>query len=131
MLIEGSTPYATERLLQLAGEISANVKQAGSSDRKLFHLAAVFACNFANRMWAISDDILRTKGYDITMLEPLLRMTLENALKSRPADVQTGPARRHDTDIINSHIEQLPEQYAEIYRMVSDNISNAYPHEQN
>ena len=82
-------------------------------------------------MWTISDDILRAKGYDLTMLEPLLRMTLDNALKSCPADVQTGPARRHDTDIINSHIEQLPEQYAEIYRMISDNISNAYPHEQN
>lgn len=131
MLIEGNTPETAGQLLRLAQTISTNVKYAGSSDRKLFHLAAVFACNFANRMWTISDEILRTKGYDLTMLEPLLRMTLDNALKSHPADVQTGPARRHDTDIINSHIKQLPEQYAAIYRMISDNISKAYPHEQN
>ncbi|MBD5192638.1 MAG: DUF2520 domain-containing protein [Bacteroidales bacterium] len=131
MLIEGDTPATVKRLFNLAEQVSANVRYADSTDRKLFHLAAVFACNFANRMWAISDDILRSRGFDLTLLEPLLRMTLNNALSSRPDAVQTGPARRHDTEIIADHISRLPDDYAEIYRIVSENISNAYPNEQN
>ncbi|MDE6265760.1 MAG: DUF2520 domain-containing protein [Muribaculaceae bacterium] len=131
MLIEGNSTVTSQRLFTLAEKISGNVRFADSTDRKLFHLAAVFACNFTNRLWAISDEILRTRGFDLTLLEPLLRMTLDNALKSSPADVQTGPARRHDSAVISSHIEQLPDDYAEIYRLISENIANAYPNEQN
>lgn len=127
MLIEGNNPDSAQNLTRLASMISNRVKQADSNDRKQFHLAAVFACNFANRMWAIADDILKQKGFDITILEPLLRMTLNNALAAPPAQIQTGPARRHDTHIIENHLSQLPQDYAEIYRLISDNIIKAYP----
>lgn len=131
MLIEGNSQETADNLFRLASGISKNVRFAGSADRKLFHLSAVFACNFTNRMWAIADEILHTGGYDITLLEPLLKMTLRNALASAPKDVQTGPARRHDDKVINAHLSALPESYAKIYKLISENISSAYPHEQN
>lgn len=131
MLIEGNNDYANAELTRLAHCVSKNVRYADSDRRKLFHLAAVFACNFTNRMWAIADDILRTEGYDLSLLEPLMKKTLENALIAPPSQLQTGPARRHDNRIIENHLARLPQDYADIYRTISDNIKNAYPDEQN
>ncbi len=131
MLIEGNNEYTNTGLTQLAKCISENVRFADSNHRKLFHLAAVFACNFANRMWAIADDILQAEGYDLSILEPLMKRTLANTLIAPPAELQTGPARRHDNQIIENHLARLPQDYANIYRTISDNIQNAYPDEQN
>ncbi len=126
ILIEGNSKATFESLFELACRISKKVEAADSDKRKLLHRAAVFACNFANYMWCISDDILKEGGYDLSILEPLLRMTLDNALKSGARASQTGPARRGDFNIIEEHASLLPEQYAGLYRMISEKINDDF-----
>ena len=100
---------------------------ADSTARKRFHLAAVFACNFVNHLWSIADEILKDGGYDLSILEPLMRVTLENATKYGPDNVQTGPAKRGDTHIIKSQIESLDDdEKRNIYKVLTEAIIRKY-----
>ncbi|MDE5785120.1 MAG: DUF2520 domain-containing protein, partial [Duncaniella sp.] len=90
------------------------------------HIAAVFACNFSNYMWSIAYDLLAKHNIPFDVLAPLLRETLDKALKMPPHDGQTGPARRCDIRIIEAHAASLPEKERELYRLISKNIMESY-----
>lgn len=125
--IEGSDPATFDALFALAGSISHVVEKADSTRRKSLHLAAVFACNFANLMWMEADEILRDEGLTVNYLMPLLNMTLGKLRSISPAEAMTGPARRHDTAIIDSHLKLLPEDKQTIYRLLSETIMRKFP----
>lgn len=120
--IEGSDKAVCDALLALARDISHVVEVADSNRRKQLHLAAVFACNFANLMWMEADEILRSEGLTVNYLRPLLEMTLGKLRNLSPAEAMTGPARRNDTAVIESHLSLLPPEKRQIYRMLSDEI---------
>ena len=124
--IEGVDRDVCDALISLANSISRSVEEADSSRRKVLHLAAVFACNFANLMWVEADEILRSEGLTINYLMPLLKVTLGKLRDISPAEAMTGPARRHDTDIIESHLAMLPPDKREIYRLLSDAIMDKF-----
>ncbi len=50
--IEGSDVDAQKEISDLARLMSENIKIADSEQRKHIHVAAVFACNFSNHLWA-------------------------------------------------------------------------------
>ncbi len=56
--IEGSTEATTEFLKGIASQLSHKVYETDSHRRALLHIAAVFACNFTNRLWDISASVL-------------------------------------------------------------------------
>ena len=89
---------------------------------KKLHLAAVFACNFANQMWVEADGILRESGLSIDYLMPLLRVTLAKLEATTPMNAMTGPARRGDMAVIDAQMDQLSGQRKEIYRLLSNRI---------
>lgn len=127
MFIEGSDANVTEYLVKLAESISSRVSEADSQARKRFHLAAVFACNFVNRLWGIADEILRDGGFDLSILDPLMHVSLENALRYRPENVQTGPAKRGDMHVIESQVNSIEdERIKEIYKLITLNIIDKY-----
>lgn len=126
IFIEGNDRESTGGINNLAKDISRHIYHADSSQRRQLHIAAVFACNFANRLWAIADDILKEAGYDFSVLSPLLKATLEKAVHTSPADGQTGPARRGDRQVMESHIKSLDTENAEIYKIISKSIFNQY-----
>lgn len=131
LFIEGNN-YSTEsEIRQIAEKISTRVFRADSCQRRQLHIAAVFACNFATRLWAIADSILSQSGYSFDILEPLLRATLDKSIATSPLKGQTGPARRGDHKVINSHLSSLSGEQADIYTLLSDSISNQYNDEQN
>lgn len=119
MLIEGSDSETVTSLLNLASKLSNDVHRATSDDRAVLHRAAVFACNFANFMWCMADDILHTRDFELPIFKPLLTKTLENALNSTPYKAQTGPARRGDKNVMESHLSLLTTEQAEVYRLLS------------
>lgn len=125
--IEGSDRSACDALLELARSISNVVEIADSRRRKQLHLAAVFACNFANLMWMEADEILRSEGLTVNYLMPLLEMTLGKLRNLSPAEAMTGPARRHDAAIIESHLRLLPAEKREIYSLLSETIMKRFP----
>lgn len=117
---------ATARRLALA--ISPIVHEADSDLRRKMHVAAVFACNFTNYFWTIADNILREHpGLDLSVLHPLLKETLRKAMEEGPEGNQTGPARRGDRGVIETHKKLLgdtPE--SQLYGDVSEAIINHY-----
>lgn len=110
----------------LARRLSTRVYRSDSSRRRALHIAAVFACNFVNHMWAIADGILIQEGMTFDIFKPLLYETLRKALSVSPASGQTGPARRGDNAVMESHIILLPDDLADIYRLLSEHISRMY-----
>jgi len=123
-LIEGSDQATTQKLLRLAGILSAKVSQADSSLRATLHIAAVLSCNFVNHLYSLSADLLKSGGLSFKYLTPLIRETTQKILNMSPQDAQTGPAIRNDQEVISKHLERLSDNSSlkEIYRMLSYDI---------
>lgn len=128
--VEGCNREVSEYLMQIASLIADRVETADSHRRKKLHLAAVFACNFANQMWVEADSILKENGLSIEYLMPLLKVTLGKLETVSPMDAMTGPARRGDIAVINAHLDQLDGERREIYRLLSDRILHEFKSKQ-
>jgi predicted short-subunit dehydrogenase-like oxidoreductase (DUF2520 family) len=125
--IEGNSLEFEKQLIKIAKALSNNVVKMNSQQRKQLHIAAVFACNFSNHMYSIADDLLAKKNIDFKILLPLIRKTNANLENYRPKEVQTGPAKRKDTAIIQEHIATIKEnEIKELYHKISDNIIKYY-----
>ena len=113
-------------LFELANKLSNTVHLVNSEQRKKLHLAAVFACNFTNHMYAIAEDLCIKNNVNFNILKPLIKETAEKITLNHAKDVQTGPAKRNDEQIIQQHIEQLDDlkNYQEIYRLITQNIQD-------
>lgn len=123
-LVEGSTEKAAAQLNQLAGKISSEVHLINSQQRKKIHVAAVFACNFSNHLFAIADRLMQESGIAFDLLRPLVEETTRKLREMPPLSAQTGPAVRSDMTTIEKHMEALgnkPEEQ-ELYRLLSENI---------
>lgn len=129
MFIEGSDARVSYMLMELAGLFSDHVHYADSEKRRKLHVGSVFACNFANHVWALSEKWLTENGLEFDMMHALIRETTRKALSNSPARVQTGPARRHDIPTIQSHLKMLDDdaKLHGIYKILTDSIENSYP----
>lgn len=124
LYIEGSSKDVEKDLLHLACQMSGNVSLADSRQRRQLHIAAVFACNFTNHLWALSDLYLGDNGLDFKCMLPLIWRTVEKLGETHPADSQTGPAARGDIRIMESQmrmLEDYPEMKA-LYSLMSQSI---------
>lgn len=127
--IEAADKHTEKILHSLAADISKSVHIIDSDDRKALHVAAVFACNFTNHFLTIADQIVGSKGLDFDILRPLITETINKAFSLGPSDAQTGPAKRHDFQTLDKHMEFLSanEELSELYRLISQNIVDNYP----
>jgi len=107
MMIEGSNTETSNALSSLAKTISGNVKMVEEKQRQSLHLAAVFAHNFTNHMYVIAEKILADKGLKFDDLRPLIAAHIANVQQFSPAALQTGPAIRHDSTTIDTHLQLL------------------------
>ncbi len=127
VFIEGDTLEALEEIKSLASSLSGNVTFADSDMRRKMHIAAVFACNFTNHLWAVATELLQDDGMNFEMMKPLLVETINKAFETGAYDGQTGPARRGDTEVITGHINSIDsEAYRNLYRILSRSIYNMY-----
>lgn len=94
-------------LEQLARAVSRDVRFLPSEKRRHLHLAAVFACNFVNHIYALADDILREEGIPFEVLLPLIDETAAKVHRLTPREAQTGPAIRYDENVIDKHLAML------------------------
>ena len=125
VFIEASSPALCDELEAFARRLSRTVIRSDSAQRAKVHLAAVFACNFANRMYALGERIVRDAGLDFGVLKPLVTETAAKARDARsPLDVQTGPAARHDAATLERHLALLADdpEMQELYSKISQNI---------
>ena len=126
--VEASSDDCLACVKALASSLSDSVTELDSRQRCRMHLAAVFACNFSNRMFAISEAILKECGIPFSVMKPLIEETCGKALVMSPKDAQTGPAVRGDDRVMSVHRNLLMSdpEWQELYRMISDDIINAY-----
>ena len=125
IFLETSAPAWRPELENFARELSRSVIWADSEQRAKVHLAAVFACNFANHMYAVGERIVRSAGLGFEVLKPLIAETAAKACDTpSPRDVQTGPAVRNDTTTQERHLALLDTDPAlqEIYTQISKDI---------
>ncbi|MDA9120849.1 DUF2520 domain-containing protein [Flavobacteriales bacterium] len=120
--IEGNSKWNEGVLLELARSLSENVQILNSEQRKISHIAAVFACNFTNHFYALSEEILEKNGMSLDILKPLIKKTAANILTDHPKALQTGPAKRNDTKVMQEHLELLSPELKKLYQDVSESI---------
>lgn len=124
LCIEASTPAILEEIRKLAGLLSVRVEEISSVKRKTLHLAAVFANNFVNHFYGISEKILEKEDLDFSLLRPLIFETAHKVMLMSPGNAQTGPARRGDESILNMHKALLKDnrKLLNLYTLMSDSI---------
>jgi predicted short-subunit dehydrogenase-like oxidoreductase (DUF2520 family) len=121
--IEASNSEFENKIINLGKQLSENVVKMNSEQRKQLHIAAVFACNFSNHMYTISDEILSKSNIDFKLLLPLINQTVRKLENNKPSNVQTGPAKRDDKKVINAHLENIEDETTkEVYQLISNAI---------
>lgn len=123
-LLEASSPVVFSDLKGLADKISGKSYSVDTRQRRIIHIAAVFACNFSNHMAAIAQLLLEKEGMGMDLLRPLITETTGKIARSNPNEVQTGPAARGDEVTLKKHLESLMDlpSEQELYRLISNNI---------
>ncbi|MEI7662782.1 MAG: DUF2520 domain-containing protein [Bacteroidota bacterium] len=115
--LEANTVTGKLKLEELARKLTDIVYFIDSEQRRLLHLAAIFASNFANFMNVVAFDLLESNGISFDILKPLIAQTAENVRHGHPFNFQTGPAFRGDMQVLDDHRELLSSHpgYLEIY----------------
>jgi predicted short-subunit dehydrogenase-like oxidoreductase (DUF2520 family) len=124
MCIEGAYEDLATELQALAQTVSNNVQLVNSQQRKILHLSAVFACNFPNYLYHAAQQLLADHQLDFSLLRPLITETALKVEHQLPANVQTGPAIRHDHQTMAAHMQLLDsdELLQNIYNLLSQAI---------
>lgn len=123
--IEATSEKDYAILYNIANSISDYVYEINSEQRKMLHLAAVFANNFTNHMFKIANDICDSNNIPFEILKPLIKETSEKILTVSPNDAQTGPAVRKDLATINTQLSLLEtENQKAIYKLLTQSIQS-------
>lgn len=124
LFLEGSDE-ADHDLYTFARSFHNDVRLISSANRAKLHVAAVFACNFTNHLYKISEDLLDDIGLDLRAIEPLIEETLVKAIEIGPEKSQTGPAIRNDTLTIENHLKILKDPKIQtLYTLLTDSIQS-------
>jgi len=110
-------------LEKIGKSISEKIFKINSEQRKALHVAAVFSCNFVNHFYAIGNKICDENEIPFEILHPLIIETANKIKTLSPAEAQTGPAKRNDTQTINAHLNFLQDEtQKEIYKILTKSI---------
>ena len=124
LFIEASDDEVMLTLRSLAASVSRSVIPMSSEERKYMHLAAVFACNFANHCYALAAEIMEQHGLEFSLMQPLIAETARKIVQLHPSEAQTGPAVRYDQNVISRQAALLEGQplVQQVYNVLSQSI---------
>ena len=105
--IEGRNIDDIAAIYSLAQCLTSHIYEANQHDRERLHIAGIFANNYTNLMYRMAEDVLRTTSIPFEAILPLIDNTAAKIHTMKPADAQTGPAKRGDERVINHHLEVL------------------------
>jgi NADP oxidoreductase coenzyme F420-dependent./Domain of unknown function (DUF2520). len=127
VFIETNNEHDFQILKELSISISDKVHPLSSEKRQYIHLTGVFACNFVNHMYAISENILKDEDIPFEILLPLIDETASKVHSLSPVEAQTGPAMRYDENVINKHLALIDNpKLKSIYTLISESIYETY-----
>jgi predicted short-subunit dehydrogenase-like oxidoreductase (DUF2520 family) len=127
-LIEASNEegyIVMEEIVKKLGSVSYRID---TESRRLYHLAAVFVCNFTNYMLTSGKRIVDLYYLPFDLLKPLVEETVNKAFDMGPENSQTGPAIRNDINTLNKHRDLLSfdPELKKLYNMITESISEYY-----
>lgn len=124
--IEAGSDEDLKLLKKLALQVSNNVQEITSEQRKKLHLAAVFANNFTNHMFEIAQKLCESEKISFELLKPLIHETANKIRFLDPGQAQTGPAKRNDVLTMQRHLEELNDpMHKKIYQIISESIKRS------
>ena len=125
-LWEAGSDYARRAAREVCTAISSIQYEADSNQRRWLHLTAVLGNNFTNYLLGMCMDICRQQGLPFNLLQPILQQTLDRVNIFNAGEVQTGPARRNDTETMNAHLALMHENphWQAVYEALSTAIRN-------
>jgi len=125
--IEASNAATSTTLQYFAKSFSGNVQKVNSEQRRIIHVAAVFACNFSNHMYAVAEGILKKNKLSLDLLQPLIAETAEKIKHNSPVKMQTGPAVRGDKKTMLAQAKLLSDpENKKLYQLISKGISHLH-----
>jgi predicted short-subunit dehydrogenase-like oxidoreductase (DUF2520 family) len=124
--IEANSPENLEKIRSLASEITKDVREINSEQRKALHVAAVFVNNFSNRLYSIGAEICAENKIDFSILKPLIAETASKIESLKPQEAQTGPALRNDQKTIEAHLAFLSKKHKDIYSLLTQSIQDLH-----
>lgn len=126
MCLEANTRANLLKLEKLASAISQNTYHITSPQRKSLHVAAVFVSNFVNHLYTMGEELCRKNEIPFEILHPLILETAVKITTMSPFDAQTGPAKRKDQEVIQSHLQQLNPEQEKIYILLTQSIQSLH-----
>ena len=123
--VEAPDEEAMAAIESLAYNLSDKVYHADSNRRARLHVAAVFACNFANAMYDAAHRLLAEDNIPFEVLLPLIDETAAKVHTLSPHSAQTGPAVRGDSVVMRGHMGVLADdkELHAMYALISNYIS--------
>ena len=124
--VEANREQDVVLLKTLAGQLGSKAYEITSAQRRILHIAAVFACNFTNHMYAVAARLMEKHDLPFESLLPLIDETARKVHHLAPVDAQTGPARRNDEKILAAHRAMLSDEpaLAGLYELISKDIQD-------
>src|SRR4030095_3288173 len=103
--LDASNKETLNILKDLASTLTGKIIEVDDEKRLAIHVAAVFANNFTNHLFSITQLILEENNLPFEILKPLINETVRKIQNHDPLNVQTGPAVRQDELTIQKHLE--------------------------
>ncbi len=122
--VTASDQETENTILTFAQKLFGNVSVIDDKQRQILHLTGVFTNNFTNHMVAIAQQLLQENDMSGEHILPLLKKTFTQLEDNSAKELQTGPAKRNDIQIIEKHLKLLEDhpEYQKIYKFVSESI---------
>ena len=124
--IEANRAQDEHLLMRLGKAISKQCYLINSEQRKHLHVAAVFVNNFVNHLYTIGNNICDAQQIPFEILTPLIKETASKLDYLSPFEAQTGPAKRNDSQTIETHVSLISENQQKIYKLLTQSIKNTY-----
>lgn len=123
--VEGDGRYLQELKAMLEG-FGNTVETIQARDKVRYHAAAAMASNLYVGLVGLCEDLLGGCGFSPEnahkALAPLILGNTENIVRYGTAQALTGPIERNDTATVQKHLENLPQEYREVYRILSKQV---------
>lgn len=107
IFLEASDDFTLQKLTDVAESISKNVRNLSTDKRRYLHLAAVWACNYANHCYDMAAEVLKKADLPFSVMLELTDETARKVHDLSPREAQTGPAIRYDTNVIEAQMELM------------------------
>ena len=125
--IEAKSKIDLEILKKLIKGINGTYKCLNSNQRANIHLSAVWINNFVNHMISKGKKICKENNISFSLMEPILKRTISQAIKYNPDELQTGPAVRNDKNTLKLHSNLIKNfDDKKLYEIITKSIQKNY-----